>query len=137
MLLLRFPNSGVKAKVYVRKIDFKLHVMRLNRVESGGRLRPRSPTRGLPAATWVACKSSRPWPARSQAAASLRLAYGRGCQRRATAHGQAVEATASRGGAYGHGACRQAAYGQKLSPARVIAYRSTRRSCAHGGAARG
>ncbi|RZS28739.1 hypothetical protein BHM03_00062391, partial [Ensete ventricosum] len=31
---LRFPNSGIRAKVFVRKIDFKLRVMRLNRVES-------------------------------------------------------------------------------------------------------
>ncbi|RRT38434.1 hypothetical protein B296_00049560 [Ensete ventricosum] len=31
---LRFPNSGIRAKVFVRKIGFKLHVMRLNRVES-------------------------------------------------------------------------------------------------------
>ncbi|RZS05308.1 hypothetical protein BHM03_00035797 [Ensete ventricosum] len=30
---LRFPNSGIKAKVFVRKISFKLRVMRLNRVE--------------------------------------------------------------------------------------------------------
>ncbi|RZS14568.1 hypothetical protein BHM03_00046280 [Ensete ventricosum] len=31
---LRFPNSGIRAKVFVRKISFKLRVMRLNRVES-------------------------------------------------------------------------------------------------------
>ncbi|RRT66639.1 hypothetical protein B296_00031248 [Ensete ventricosum] len=31
---LRFPNSGIRAKVFVRKIDFKLRVMRLYRVES-------------------------------------------------------------------------------------------------------
>ncbi|RWV88416.1 hypothetical protein GW17_00049494 [Ensete ventricosum] len=31
---LRFPNSGIKAKVYMRKISFKLCVIRLNRVES-------------------------------------------------------------------------------------------------------
>ncbi|RWW64013.1 hypothetical protein BHE74_00028771 [Ensete ventricosum] len=30
---LRFPNSGIRAKVFVRKIGFKLRVMRLNRVE--------------------------------------------------------------------------------------------------------
>ncbi|RWV84553.1 hypothetical protein GW17_00053724 [Ensete ventricosum] len=30
---LRFPNSGIRAKVFVRKISFKLSVMRLNRVE--------------------------------------------------------------------------------------------------------
>ncbi|RWW28814.1 hypothetical protein GW17_00006692 [Ensete ventricosum] len=30
---LRFPNSGFKAKVFVRIIGFKLRVMRLNRVE--------------------------------------------------------------------------------------------------------
>ncbi|RWW14688.1 hypothetical protein GW17_00021513 [Ensete ventricosum] len=34
MLPLRFPNSGIRAKVFVRKIGFKLYVMRLNRVES-------------------------------------------------------------------------------------------------------
>ncbi|RWV84941.1 hypothetical protein GW17_00053308 [Ensete ventricosum] len=31
---LRFPNSGIRAKVFIRKIGFKLRVMRLNRVES-------------------------------------------------------------------------------------------------------
>ncbi|RZS26594.1 hypothetical protein BHM03_00059957 [Ensete ventricosum] len=30
---LKFPNSGIRAKIFVRKIGFKLHVMRLNRVE--------------------------------------------------------------------------------------------------------
>ncbi|RWV84973.1 hypothetical protein GW17_00053274 [Ensete ventricosum] len=30
---LRFPNSGIRAKVFVRKIGSKLRVMRLNRVE--------------------------------------------------------------------------------------------------------
>ncbi|RWV77295.1 hypothetical protein GW17_00061895 [Ensete ventricosum] len=30
---LRFPNSGIGAKVFVRKISFKLHMMRLNRIE--------------------------------------------------------------------------------------------------------
>ncbi|RWW37877.1 hypothetical protein BHE74_00056947 [Ensete ventricosum] len=33
MLPLRFPNSGIRSKVFVRKIGFKLHVMRLNHVE--------------------------------------------------------------------------------------------------------
>ncbi|RRT68347.1 hypothetical protein B296_00012516 [Ensete ventricosum] len=31
---LKFPNSGIRAKVFIRKIDFKLCVMRLYRVES-------------------------------------------------------------------------------------------------------
>ncbi|RWV96330.1 hypothetical protein GW17_00040973 [Ensete ventricosum] len=31
---LKFPNSGIRAKVFVRKIGFKLRVMRLKRVES-------------------------------------------------------------------------------------------------------
>ncbi|RZS14377.1 hypothetical protein BHM03_00046059 [Ensete ventricosum] len=30
---LRIPNSGIRAKVFMRKIDFKLRVMRLNHVE--------------------------------------------------------------------------------------------------------
>ncbi|RZS19863.1 hypothetical protein BHM03_00052314 [Ensete ventricosum] len=30
---LRFPNSGIRAKVFVQKIGFKLRVMRLNRIE--------------------------------------------------------------------------------------------------------
>ncbi|RRT37495.1 hypothetical protein B296_00045520 [Ensete ventricosum] len=30
---LRFPNSGIRDKVFMRKIDFKLRVMRLNHVE--------------------------------------------------------------------------------------------------------
>ncbi|RZS28683.1 hypothetical protein BHM03_00062317 [Ensete ventricosum] len=34
MHLLRFPNSGIRAKDFVRKISFKPRVMRLNRVES-------------------------------------------------------------------------------------------------------
>ncbi|RWV94903.1 hypothetical protein GW17_00042520 [Ensete ventricosum] len=34
MLPLRFPNNGIRAKVFIRKIGFKLRVMRLNRVES-------------------------------------------------------------------------------------------------------
>ncbi|RWV80138.1 hypothetical protein GW17_00058624 [Ensete ventricosum] len=34
MHLLRFPNSGIRAKVFMRKIGFKLCMMRLNRVES-------------------------------------------------------------------------------------------------------
>ncbi|RRT49946.1 hypothetical protein B296_00033398 [Ensete ventricosum] len=33
MLPLRFPNSGIIAKVFMRKIRFKLRVMRLNRLE--------------------------------------------------------------------------------------------------------
>ncbi|RRT76462.1 hypothetical protein B296_00007254 [Ensete ventricosum] len=33
MHLRRFPNSGIRAKVFVQKIDFKLHVMRLNHIE--------------------------------------------------------------------------------------------------------
>ncbi|RWW09120.1 hypothetical protein GW17_00027407 [Ensete ventricosum] len=33
MYPLRFPNNGIRAKVFVRKIYFKLRVMRLNRVE--------------------------------------------------------------------------------------------------------
>ncbi|RZR93415.1 hypothetical protein BHM03_00021922 [Ensete ventricosum] len=33
MLPLRFPNSGIKAKVFIRKIGFKLHVTRLNHIE--------------------------------------------------------------------------------------------------------
>ncbi|RWV77304.1 hypothetical protein GW17_00061884 [Ensete ventricosum] len=34
MLPLRFPNSCIRAKVFVRKIGFKLRVMRLNHEES-------------------------------------------------------------------------------------------------------
>ncbi|RWV78039.1 hypothetical protein GW17_00061062 [Ensete ventricosum] len=34
MLPLRFPNSGIKDKVFAQKIGFKLRVMRLNHVES-------------------------------------------------------------------------------------------------------
>ncbi|RRT56646.1 hypothetical protein B296_00021266, partial [Ensete ventricosum] len=33
MHLPRFPNSSIRAKVFVRKIGLKLRVMRLNRVE--------------------------------------------------------------------------------------------------------
>ncbi|RRT34178.1 hypothetical protein B296_00040252 [Ensete ventricosum] len=31
---LRFPNNGIRAKIFVRKIGFKLRVMRLYRVKS-------------------------------------------------------------------------------------------------------
>ncbi|RRT34937.1 hypothetical protein B296_00058441, partial [Ensete ventricosum] len=31
---LRFPNSGIRVKVFIGKISFKLRVMRLNHVES-------------------------------------------------------------------------------------------------------
>ncbi|RRT31917.1 hypothetical protein B296_00056686 [Ensete ventricosum] len=34
MLSLRFPNTSIRAKIFVRKIGFKLRVIRLNRVES-------------------------------------------------------------------------------------------------------
>ncbi|RRT59539.1 hypothetical protein B296_00021074 [Ensete ventricosum] len=34
MLPLRFSNSGIRAKVFMSKIGFKLHVIRSNRVES-------------------------------------------------------------------------------------------------------
>ncbi|RWW37126.1 hypothetical protein BHE74_00057804 [Ensete ventricosum] len=34
MIPLRFPNSSITAKVFMQKIGFKLHVLRLNRVES-------------------------------------------------------------------------------------------------------
>ncbi|RZS27845.1 hypothetical protein BHM03_00061373, partial [Ensete ventricosum] len=34
MLSMRFSNSGIRAKVFVRKIGFKLLVMILNRIES-------------------------------------------------------------------------------------------------------
>ncbi|RWV87823.1 hypothetical protein GW17_00050144 [Ensete ventricosum] len=34
MLPLRFPNSCIRAKVFMRKVGFKLRVMRLNHVES-------------------------------------------------------------------------------------------------------
>ncbi|RWW43682.1 hypothetical protein BHE74_00050625 [Ensete ventricosum] len=68
----------------------------------GGQLRLRSPARWLSAAAWATCKSGQPWPAHSQAAASL---------------------------------CRQAAYGQKLPPARAPTRRSTSRGGARGGAA--
>ncbi|RRT66296.1 hypothetical protein B296_00036466, partial [Ensete ventricosum] len=34
MLPLKFPNNGIRTKVFMRKIDFKLRVMRLNHIES-------------------------------------------------------------------------------------------------------
>ncbi|RWV93837.1 hypothetical protein BHE74_00044701 [Ensete ventricosum] len=71
MLPPRFPNSGIRAKVFVRKISLKLRVMILNRVESfyalllyfrsegseeEGRLAMASPP---PAARAVACTGDR------------------------------------------------------------------------------
>ncbi|RWV80650.1 hypothetical protein GW17_00058040 [Ensete ventricosum] len=109
----------------------------------GGQLRLRSPARWLSAAAWATCKSGQPWPAHSHAAASHgqltarpRLACGRGyLQGAAAPRGQVAEADARRGGACGHDASRQAAYGQKLPPARAPTRRSTSRGGARGGAA--
>ncbi|RWW11657.1 hypothetical protein GW17_00024720 [Ensete ventricosum] len=69
---LRFPNSGIRVKVFVRKIGFNLRVMRFYRVESfqcvrsknneeglvarGSRLRPRPTARGQLATTNPPCR---------------------------------------------------------------------------------
>ncbi|RRT71075.1 hypothetical protein B296_00031472, partial [Ensete ventricosum] len=42
-----FPNSGIRAKVFVQKIGFKLGVMRLNRVESFNAFRSEGIKKGL------------------------------------------------------------------------------------------
>ncbi|RZS14861.1 hypothetical protein BHM03_00046611 [Ensete ventricosum] len=111
MHLLRFLNSGIIAKVFVRKIGFKLRVMRLNRVESfntfavrttrrrgwpwlaarGSRLRPRPPTRGRLAKANPPCRGGRlqPRPPCKGAAGHLQ-----GAAAPASPQG----ATASRGG---------------------------------------
>ncbi|RWW29851.1 hypothetical protein GW17_00005617 [Ensete ventricosum] len=87
MHLLRFPNSGIRAKVFIRKNYFKLRVMRLNHVESfyvfllyfrtegneeeeqqgmarpptrGRRLQPRPPSNGWSPAGAVARKGQQP-----------------------------------------------------------------------------
>ncbi|RWV82009.1 hypothetical protein GW17_00056523 [Ensete ventricosum] len=53
---LRFPNSGIRAKVFMRKIGFKLRVMRLNRVESFYAFIVRTTRR----------RGGQPWPAPMQ-----------------------------------------------------------------------
>ncbi|RWV85661.1 hypothetical protein GW17_00052531 [Ensete ventricosum] len=68
MLPLRFSNSGIRAKVFVRKIGFKLRVMRLNRVESLYvfllRFRSEGSEEGRPALMqgWLATARPRPRP---------------------------------------------------------------------------
>ncbi|RWV86159.1 hypothetical protein GW17_00051973 [Ensete ventricosum] len=63
---LRFPNSGISAKVFVRKIGFKLRAMRLNRVESFNTFTTRtSSRRGWP---WLAGNGQPPLQGRSVAA---------------------------------------------------------------------
>ncbi|RWV78495.1 hypothetical protein BHE74_00027737 [Ensete ventricosum] len=54
---LRFP--GIRAKIFVRKIDFKLRVMRLNHVESFNVFTARTRRRGWP---WLATRGSRLHP---------------------------------------------------------------------------
>ncbi|RZR73220.1 hypothetical protein BHM03_00021591 [Ensete ventricosum] len=77
MLPLRFPNSGIRAKVFVGKIGFKLRVMRLHRVElfytfllrfhsegneERGWLATAKPSaRGRSAVAKASCRGSRPW----------------------------------------------------------------------------
>ncbi|RWV83331.1 hypothetical protein GW17_00055082, partial [Ensete ventricosum] len=57
---LRFSNCAIRAKVFVRKIGFKLCVMRLNRVESFNAFAVRiASRRGWP---WLAGRGSRLWP---------------------------------------------------------------------------
>ncbi|RZS29311.1 hypothetical protein BHM03_00063023 [Ensete ventricosum] len=64
---LRFPNSGIRAKVFVRKIGFKQRVMRLNRVESFYAFAARTAGKrgGQP---WLAPMQGRPHTARPAAA---------------------------------------------------------------------
>ncbi|RZR73601.1 hypothetical protein BHM03_00026195 [Ensete ventricosum] len=74
MLSLRFLNSGIRAKVFVRKIDFKLRVMRLNRVESFYALllrfcikcseegQPAKPPARVASHGQTRCRGGWPWP---------------------------------------------------------------------------
>ncbi|RWW46475.1 hypothetical protein BHE74_00047595 [Ensete ventricosum] len=81
MLPLRFHNSGIKAKVFVRKIDFKLRVMRLHRVELFYAFLLRFRSEGNKERGWVAtprpsarvaghgqatCMGGQPWPSHLQ-----------------------------------------------------------------------
>ncbi|RWW18983.1 hypothetical protein GW17_00016998 [Ensete ventricosum] len=64
---LRFPNNGIRVKVFMRKIGFKLHVMRLNHVESFYmfllRFRSKgSEKEGRPAPIQGWLPTTRPWP---------------------------------------------------------------------------
>ncbi|RRT44821.1 hypothetical protein B296_00030938 [Ensete ventricosum] len=75
MHLLRFPNSGIRAKVFVRKIGFKLHVMRrgsqprpapmqgrppmARSTARGNRLRQRPHAMGRPTTAKAPCRGNR------------------------------------------------------------------------------
>ncbi|RZR73018.1 hypothetical protein BHM03_00019171 [Ensete ventricosum] len=90
---VRFPNSGIRAKVFVRKISLKLCVMILNRVESFYVLllcfhSKDNKERGWPATTrpsarvagngQAPCRGGQPWPTRMQGRSptTLQLAAG-------------------------------------------------------------
>ncbi|RZS17882.1 hypothetical protein BHM03_00050086 [Ensete ventricosum] len=124
MHLLRFPNSVIGAKVFVRKIDFKLRVMRLNRIESfytflfhfhsegseeEGRPATASPIQGRP-----------PTPAREASAAHS----GSSPQGRPA---PLTGAAARRGGACGHGRLWPAHRGDSRSWAHPLAVRRRQR----------
>ncbi|RWV84892.1 hypothetical protein GW17_00053362, partial [Ensete ventricosum] len=105
---LRFPNSGIRAKVFMRKIGFKLLVMRLNRVEwfytfllhfrSEGNEEEGRPTTASPP-----CRTGRPRPSRSQG--PLQGGGGRPAAARASPQGAVA---ARRGGTYGQKRCPRA-----------------------------
>ncbi|RRT83359.1 hypothetical protein B296_00010194 [Ensete ventricosum] len=63
---LRFPNNGIRAKVFVQKIGFKLHVMILNLVESFHKAAKAARRRG----GQPPCRADHPRPGRLHGAAS-------------------------------------------------------------------
>ncbi|RRT31591.1 hypothetical protein B296_00052952 [Ensete ventricosum] len=63
---LRFPNSGIKAKFFMRQIGFKLRVMRLYRIESFYALLLGFRSEGAASHNQPPCRASHPRPAPMQ-----------------------------------------------------------------------
>ncbi|RWW03211.1 hypothetical protein GW17_00033643 [Ensete ventricosum] len=126
---LKFPNSGIRAKIFVRKIGFKLHVMRLNRVElfyalvaainsesrhclrgRGGHMHDVCMQRWLATAKPPVGASTMAWlPARSG-----QLQPRPPCKRATARRGSSPQGAATRE----HGRLRPARRGDRLRPAR-------------------
>ncbi|RWW60882.1 hypothetical protein BHE74_00032082 [Ensete ventricosum] len=115
MLSLRFPNNGIKAKVFVRKIDFKLRVMRLNRVESFYAFLLRFRSEGSEEEGRPATASPHARPAtHSQAATKAPCKGAVDCSQGQPAKeaDTACRGSSPQGGAYGHGRLRPTRRGQ-------------------------
>ncbi|RWV78788.1 hypothetical protein GW17_00060194 [Ensete ventricosum] len=131
---LRFPNSGIRAKVFVRKIGFKLHMMRFNHVELfyalvsviGGESRRCLRGRGghmhvVCMQRWLATARPSTGAAGHSLATSARGDRSQGQQPTRGGHLRAQQGAASPTASRGHGASRRAAAGCWLQRA-VVAY---------------